>query len=103
MEPLDHPWPDSRRNQRLVDGWSGLHLLGGVVVALVLPPFWALVVAVLFEPVEVLVIGPVVARYDIDFGHEGVRNLAMDLVFDVAGILVGAFWLRDVLAPALPF
>jgi len=87
------------RNHRLVDVWSFIHLAAGILIALVLPPFWALVVMVLWEPLELLVLSPMLARIDILFGHESLKNSMMDVVFDVAGVVVGVYLVVPVFDP----
>lgn len=81
-------------NNSWLDIWSLTHLIWAVFLALVLPPFWALAIMVLWEPLEVLVLSPILARVGVVFGKEGLRNSLMDIVVDVAGVALGAYWIR---------
>lgn len=81
---------DETRNATYMDWWSVTHIVWGIVLAVFLGPFWALVLMVLWEPFEILVGSPIAARFGIEFGHETLRNSLMDIVFDVVGVLLGA-------------
>lgn len=91
----------------LVDAWSWVHLLLGAMTALIFPPFWALVMMVLWEPFELLVLSPILDKRGISFANETLANSLMDVVFDVAGVLVGVYVLRPLIGPVdfpyLPF
>lgn len=78
------------RNERWVDWWSLTHVAWGAALALAIGPFWALVLMTLWEPFEVLLVSPLVARFGASFGHESLVNSLVDLVFNVAGVLLGA-------------
>ena len=64
-------------------------------------PFVALVIMVLWEPLEVLVLSPILARYGIIFGYESIKNSLSDIFFDVVGVAVGAWLLPIIIAPPL--
>ncbi len=83
------------RNNRLLDIWSAIHLVTGALMAWVMPPFIALLIMVLWEPLEVLVLSPLFAKFDIEFGYEGIRNIASDIIFDAAGVALGFWVLRS--------
>ena len=78
-----------RKNSSLVDAWSFVHLLTGIALVFIVPPFFALVLMVLWEPLEVLVLSPLLAKRGILFGHESLRNSLSDIVFDVIGVSIG--------------
>jgi hypothetical protein len=80
------------RNDSLVDVWSAVHLVTGVLFGWVMDPFVALLVLTLWEPFEVLLLSRILARWGILFGHESLRNSLSDIVFNSVGVAVG-FWL----------
>lgn len=88
-----------RRNDSLFDGWSVVHLLTGVAMGWVMPPFIALALMILWEPLEILVLSPLLARYGITFGYESLRNSLSDIVFDTAGVYIGAYVLAERFLP----
>ena len=81
-----------RRNNALFDVWSIVHLVTGIVTGWVMDPFIALLILVLWEPLEILVLSPFLARFKILFGHESLRNSLSDIFFDGVGVAIG-FWL----------
>ncbi len=88
---------DKQRNDTLVDAWSFVHLLTGVAAGWVMDPFVALLLLVLWEPLEILVLSPVIERLaGIKFGFETLRNSTSDIVFDAAGVALGYWGLRAV-------
>ena len=91
---------DEDRNPTYLDWWSLTHIAWGALLAVLMPPFWALVVMTLWEPFEILVLSPLLGRLGHRFGHETLRNSLMDLVFDVVGVLVGALLVRPLIAIA---
>ena len=80
-----------RRNDALFDVWSLVHVVTGIAMGWVMAPFVALLLMVLWEPLEILVLSPFLARYHILFGHESLRNSLSDIVFDVMGVALG-YW-----------
>lgn len=88
-----------KRNDSLFDTWSIVHLLTGVVLGWIMPPFIALVLMVLWEPIEILVLSPVLVKWGIDFGYETIRNSLSDIVFDTAGVVLGSIVLGTLLKP----
>jgi hypothetical protein len=96
-----HLDPLRRRNDTYFDWWSLTHLAWAAVLAVFLPAFFALALMVLWEPLEILVLSPLLGRRGIDFGHESLRNTLMDIVFDVAGVLLGAGLIRPSLGLGL--
>jgi hypothetical protein len=80
------------RNDRLLDIWSAAHFAWGLVLALLLGPFWAIGLLVAWEPFEIFLLGPRLARWGVPFGHETWRNSLSDIVFDVAGAAASFLW-----------
>jgi len=87
------------RNDSLFDYWSIVHLLTGVAMGWVLSPFVALVLMVLWEPLEILVLSPILARFGIVFGYESLRNSLSDIFFDTMGIIIGAYIIGSIFEP----
>ncbi|MDQ3123234.1 MAG: hypothetical protein M3Q14_00920 [bacterium] len=84
---------DSRRNDSLFDFWSLTHFGWGILFGWLLDPFWALVILVLWEPLEILILSPLLKRYfNITFGFESLRNSLSDIFFDTMGVAI-ALWL----------
>jgi hypothetical protein len=88
------------RNDKLLDWWSASHFGWAAVLTVALGPWWALGLMLAWEPFEILLLGPLLARKGIAFGHETWRNAASDAVFDTAGVLFGFFVLLRVWDPA---
>ena len=82
------------RNDRLVDAWSASHFAWGAGLAMLVGPWWSFAVMVAWEPFEILLLGPLLSRKGIVFGHETWRNAASDIVFDGAGALAAYLVLR---------
>jgi hypothetical protein len=87
------------RNDSLFDGWSIIHMCTGIVLGWILVPFVALALMILWEPLEIFIISPYVAKFGIEFGYETLRNSLSDIVFDTAGIIVGAYLLGSIIDP----
>jgi len=81
--------PNSQRNHRLYDVWSLVHFATGILLGALLNPFLAILLMILWEPLEILVLSPLFARHNIDFGFESLRNSLSDIVVDTAGVLLG--------------
>ncbi len=81
--------PNSGRNNKLYDGWSLVHLFAGILLGVLLPALLAIVLMVLWEPLEILVLSPLLARRGIDFGFETLKNSLSDIVVDAAGVTIG--------------
>lgn len=88
-----------RRNDALFDLWSIVHLVTGIALGWVMDPFVALLAMVLWEPLEILVLSPLLARWNILFGHESLRNSLSDIAFDGAGVALGYWVLTPLVAP----
>jgi hypothetical protein len=88
-----------QRNNAFFDGWSIIHLLTGVIMGWVMSPFIALLLMILWEPLEILVLSPILAKFGIIFGYETLRNSLSDIVFDIVGVIIGAYILTALLEP----
>jgi hypothetical protein len=88
-----------KRNDLFFDYWSIVHLLTGVALGWVLSPFVALVIMILWEPLEILVLSPLLARHGIIFGYETLRNSLSDIFFDTIGVIIGAYIIGSIFEP----
>lgn len=88
-----------RRNSSLFDVWSVVHWVTGIAVGWLMDPFVGLLIMVLWEPLEVLVLSPLLARWNILFGHESLRNSLSDIFFDATGVAVGYWGMRTLFEP----
>lgn len=88
-----------RRNDRYFDMWSLVHLSMGVLFGWLVAPLPALLIMAAWEPVEVLVLSPLLSRVGITFGYESLRNSLSDILFDGIGIVLGWWLLAGVVAP----
>lgn len=78
----------ARRNNNNFDKWSLVHLSFGIIFGLISSPTVALVILIVWEPIEILLISPFLARYKIKFGYETLKNSLSDILFDSLGILI---------------
>ncbi len=80
------------RNDRLWDIWSFGHIVIGAGLGWIMEPFWALVLMILWEPLEIAVLSPLMDYwFGIEFGYESWRNAVSDIMFDILGVALGAF------------
>jgi len=86
-----------QRNNKLYDGWSLVHLTMGVIFGCILLPWLAITLLILWEPLEIFVLSPLLAKRNIEFGYETWRNSLSDIFFDIAGVFVGAYVLLRIL------
>lgn len=86
-----------RRNSRFVDTWSFIHLIFGVVFGLTFSPLIAVLILIVWEPIEILIISPILARHKIVFGYETVNNSFSDILFDIIGVLIAVIVLKPYL------
>ena len=91
------------RNDRLFDIWSLAHLISGLVLGWVMEPFVALLLMTLWEPLEILVLSPFMARFEVEFGHESLKNSLSDIVFNSLGIALGYWGLTALADPPFHF
>ncbi|MDZ7786401.1 MAG: hypothetical protein U5L95_04750 [Candidatus Saccharibacteria bacterium] len=88
---IQFPPSGKRRNDALVDVWSVVHFAVAAGLAVFIGPPLALLVTLLWEPVEILVLSPLLGKFGIDFGHESLQNSLSDIVFNVLGILFAIY------------
>lgn len=96
---IEHVNRRPKRNDKLYDGWSIVHLCSGIAFGWLMPPFIALVLLVLWEPLENLVLSPILAKFNIVFGYETIRNSLSDIFFDTIGVLIGSQILLKIIIP----
>lgn len=88
------------RNDTLFDLWSVTHLAWGIALGWIMFPFWAILLLILWEPIEIFILSPLVHKtLGKEFGHETLRNSLSDILFDAAGVAIGAFLLRLLVEP----
>lgn len=80
------------RNGNLFDVWSIVHVVFGVVFGLWFTPAVAIALLVIWEPIEIFILSPLLARINIVFGQETLRNSLSDIFFDLVGV-AAAVWL----------
>lgn len=90
-----------RRNETLFDKWSIIHLFTGVILGWIMDPFIALVIMTLWEPLEIFVLSPILAKAGIIFGFESLQNSLSDIFFNILGVTIGAFALTALFAPPI--
>lgn len=88
-----------KRNGNFFDLWSIIHFSTGVLLGWLLDPFVALVIMVLWEPLEIFVISPFLMRFNVIFGYETLRNSLSDILFDTLGVIAGAVVLTTIISP----
>lgn len=74
------------RNNAFFDKWSIVHLFSAAALTLIFGASWAFVITVLWEPLELFILSPILAKLGILFGHETIRNSLSDIVFDAIGV-----------------
>ena len=87
------------RNDKLFDRWSLVHLVTGIGLGWLMNPYLALAGMILWEPVENLIISPILIRRGSQFGYESLRNSLSDVFFDIVGVYVGWVVLTDIVVP----
>ncbi len=75
-----------KRNDRLVDIWSLVHVLSSGALAWLVGPLAAFIIVTLWEPFELFVLSPLLAKHNIVFGYESWRNSLSDIFFNSLGI-----------------
>ncbi len=76
-----------------------VHLTTGVALGWLMDPFIALAVMVLWEPLEILILSPLLKRAGIIFGYESFSNSLSDIFFNVIGVALGAWALTALADP----
>ena len=92
--------PRGRRNDKLYDIWSLIHLTSGTLTGWLVDPFVGLSILVLYEPFENFVLSPFLwKRFHILFGYESIQNSLSDIVFDTIGVALGYYLLQSLVTP----
>lgn len=76
-------------------------MLMGVLLGWIMSPFYALAILVLWEPLEVLILSPLLGKIGITFGYESIRNSLSDIVFDTVGVIIGAYIIGHLFDPPI--
>lgn len=84
--------PMNPRNESLFDSWSIVHVVFGIAFGWLFTPVVALAILVIWEPLEIFIFSPLLARFGIAFGREALRNSLSDIFFDIVGVAIG-IWL----------
>lgn len=71
----------------------------GILLAWITDPLIALSLLVIWEPFEIFLLSPLLAKFGIQFGYESLKNSLSDIVFDVIGVLLGAYILAALFDP----
>ena len=88
-----------RRNTAFFDIWSLVHVVTGIAMGWLMDPFVALLIMVLWEPLEILVLSPLMARFGMLFGHESLKNSMSDVLFDAIEVALGYWGLTALFDP----
>ncbi len=62
-------------------------------------PWIALGAMIAWEPLEIFVLSPLLAKVGIEFGYETWQNSFSDIFFDILGVVVGYFLLSYLVEP----
>lgn len=73
-------------NRRWFDLWSLTHVVWGAAAGWFLGPWVGFLVMAAWEPIEIFVLSPLLARFGVVFGHEGWQNSLGDLACNAVGI-----------------
>lgn len=101
--PRRNPGLTERATDPYVDAWTPMHFLVGAFLGILLHEFLALILLVLWEPFVLMVLAPRIQRGrwgwidGTQLAGPTLRNVLVDLVADVTGVMVGAFLLRRLL------
>lgn len=90
---------DPARNNAFLDIWSIVHVFSGIVFGWMMNPLIAFLILTLWEPLEIFVISPYLAKHDIEFGYEGPLNSFSDILFNTIGMIIGIFILAKFFTP----
>lgn len=86
------PTTKQKRNDKIADKWSLVHFTTGIALVVLLQNVSVLVLwlgMAAWEPLEIFVISPLLAKRGITFGYESWRNSLSDIVFNTLGLVVG--------------
>lgn len=93
------PRLNTERNSKLYDIWSINHVVTGMIFGVFMAPIPAMLIMSAWEPLEVFVISPIMARFGILFGYEALVNAISDIIFDAIGYAIGYFILSSFIGP----
>lgn len=79
------------RNKNVFDVWSVVHLATGMVMGYFIEPLTAIIIMLAWEPFEVLILSPLLARYSVNFGYESLQNSLSDMAVDIVGVGIGYY------------
>ncbi len=79
-----------KRNDSLVDIWSLVHVVSSAGLAWLIGPVATFILVTLWEPFEIFVLSPLLAKRGIVFGYETWRNSLSDIIFNTLGISAAA-------------
>lgn len=89
----------AKRNGNIYDRWSWVHLATGVMIGWLVNPLIGLALMIAWEPFEIFILSPILAKYGILFGYETWRNSISDIVFNTLGVAIGYFILSALIDP----
>ncbi len=101
FENMRNEKESQQRNSALFDNWSIVHLVVGIAFGWIMDPFVGLLIMTLWEPFEIFILSPTLSRFGITFGYESAKNSMSDIVFNIAGLLVGVYVLGALANPPL--
>lgn len=93
------PRLNAERNSKLYDIWSINHVVTGMIFGVLMAPVPAILIMAAWEPLEIFVISPIMAKFGILFGYEALINAISDIVFDAIGYAIGYFILSQFIGP----
>ena len=79
------------RNNSIVDVWSFVHLATSTVLTLFLGPLTTLIIVTIWEPFEIFILSPLLAKKGKLFGHESLGNSISDIAFNTIGVIIGVY------------
>lgn len=62
-------------------------------------PLIALILLVLWEPLEIFILSPILAKFGIEFGYESLKNSLSDIFFDLLGVVIGYYFVLAIIEP----
>ncbi len=77
------------RNDHIFDAWSLVHIAVGALFGWYFAPWVAFTIMAIWEPLEIFILSPWLARRGIVFGYESWRNSVSDIIFNAIGIAAG--------------
>src|SRR4051812_32715671 len=92
-----------KRNDVLFDNWSLAHLTSGVLLGWTIRPLFALALLIAWEPLEIFILSPILAKLNLVFGYKTLKNSLSDIFFDSIGFLIGPLILPLLVAPPFHF